>query len=107
MFNPGAFATTGNTFVLGNASREYSSLRSNPYRNENLTASKRFALGSRVKGKLQVDFYNAFNRALLSSSPNTSVNTDPANPNPSFGLVTGVSQTNSNRQGQATLKLEF
>jgi len=107
MFNTAAFATTGNTFVLGDASREYSSLRSNPYRNENLTASKRFSFGSRVKGKIQVDFYNAFNRALLSSSPNTRVNTDPANPNPSFGLVTGISQTNSNRQGQATLKLEF
>jgi hypothetical protein len=107
MFNPAAFAATGSDFVLGNAQREYSSLRGNPYRNENLNASKRFSLGDNVKILLQVDFFNAFNRALLSSSPNTSVNTSASDPNPSFGYVTGGSQTNPNRQGQGTLRIEF
>lgn len=107
MFNPAAFAPTGDDFVLGNAQREYSSLRGSPFRNESLNASKRFSLGDRVRLKLQVDFFNAFNRALLSSSPNTSMNTSATDPNPSFGYVTGGSQVNSNRQGQATLRIEF
>jgi hypothetical protein len=107
MFNPAAFAPTGSDFILGNGQREYSSLRGNPFRNENINASKRFSIGDRVTVKLQVDFFNAFNRALLSSSPNTSVNTSSSNPNPSFGYVTGGSQTNSNRQGQGTLRIEF
>jgi hypothetical protein len=107
MFNPSAFAATGSDFVLGNAIRTYSQLRSGPIRNENLNASKSFAIGDRVRFKLQVDFFNAFNRALLSSSPNTTVNTSASNPNPSFGYVTSGSQSNSNRQGQGTLRVEF
>lgn len=107
MFNIAAFAPTGSDYVLGNAQREYSSLRSNPYRNENLSASRAFTIHDRVKLKLQVDFFNAFNRALLSSTPNTGMNTTAASPNPSFGLVTSGSQSNTNRQGQGTLRIEF
>jgi Carboxypeptidase regulatory-like domain len=107
MFNIAAFSPTGSDYVLGNAQRGYSSLRGNPYRNENLSASKSFTVHDDIRFKLQVDFFNAFNRALLSSSPNTNMNTTAASPNPAFGLVTGGSQTNSNRQGQASLRIEF
>jgi hypothetical protein len=101
MFNPAAFASTGSNYVLGNAAREYSSLRGTPYRNENLTARKSFPIGERVKATIQVDFYNAFNRALISATPDTNIE-DSA-----FGRVTPGSQSNTNRQGQGMLKLEF
>jgi hypothetical protein len=101
MFNPAAFTDTGSDYVLGNAAREYSSLRGNPYRNENLTARKSFPIGEWVKATLQVDFYNAFNRALLGASPDTNIR------DTSFGRVTGGGQSNSNRQGQGMLKIEF
>ncbi len=101
MFNPAAFAKTGSDYVLGDAIRNYSSLRGAGTRNENLSAKKMFTIAERVKVGFQVDFYNAFNRAILSTSPDTGVQ------NSTFGKVTGKSQTNSNRQGQATLRIEF
>jgi hypothetical protein len=101
MFNPAAFAYTGSDYVLGDAAREYSSLRGTPYRNENLTARKSFPIGERVKATFQVDFYNAFNRALIGSGPDTNVQ-DTA-----FGRANSGGQSNTNRQGQGMLKLEF
>lgn len=101
MFNPAAFADTGSDYVLGNSTRNYSSLRGSPTRNENLSAKKMFTIADRIKTGFQVDFYNVFNRAILSSGPDTGVR------DPSFGYVTGKGQQNSNRQGQATLRFEF
>lgn len=100
MFAPGAFAETGSPYILGNASREYSSLRGTPTHNENVSAKKIFS-AERVKFILQVDYYNIFNRAVFSSSPDTNID-DPA-----FGRITSASQANSNRQGQGTLRVEF
>jgi len=100
MFDPAAFVDTGSPYVLGNASREYSSLRGAPTHNENLSAKKSFSADS-VKFVLQADFYNVFNRAVFSSTPDTNVD-DTA-----FGRMTGASSGSSNRQGQATLRVEF
>lgn len=100
MFDPAAFADTGSPYVLGNASREYSSLRGTPTHNENLSAKKIFSAES-LKFILQADFYNVFNRTVFNSGPDTNVD-DTA-----FGRITGASSGSPNRQGQGSLKIEF
>lgn len=101
MFNPAAFADTGSPYVLGNAARLYSSLRGAPTHNENLSAKKVF-YAEGLKFILQADFYNAFNRAVFSSQPDTNVDSG------TFGYMTGQGGVNNtNRQGQGTLRVEF
>ena len=100
LFNTAAFAPTSSQYVIGNAYRNYSELRNPPIRNENLGATKNFLIGDHVRGSVRVEFFNAFNRAIF-TAPTTNV--DDAN----FGQAKTAMQTNPNRQGQGTLRLEF
>lgn len=94
-----AFANTG-AFQLGNAVRAYPALRTPPLRIENFNASKAFQITEHVKASLRVDYFNAFNRTQL-QGPDL-VSTDST-----FGQVTNLSSQISNRQGQATFRIEF
>jgi hypothetical protein len=75
-------------------------LRNPPYRNENFNAMKHFTFGERVTGTLRVDYFNAFNRTVL-QAPDADANDS------TFGEITNTSQSNANRHGQATFRLEF
>jgi hypothetical protein len=94
-----AFADTG-AWQLGNAIRAYSTLRSPPTRIENFDGIKTFVLGDRVHASIRVDYFNAFNRTQLQAP-------DMNNLDPTFGQITNLSSQISNRQGQATFRLEF
>ena len=100
MFNTNAFQATSSQYVLGNAVRNYSELRGEPYRNENISAEKDFLIGERVKASIQAQFFNAFNRTIF-GNPDTNVNDN------TYGQVTGKTQTNPNRQAQLTGRIEF
>jgi len=47
-----------------------------------------------------VDYFNAFNRTQLESADNNSLDS-------TFGQITNLSSQISNRQGQATFRVEF
>jgi len=99
IFNPNTFQPTS-TFELGDAARNYSSVRGVGTKNENLNLAKHWAIADGANFAVQFDWFNAFNRALLSGG-----NTDASLSN--FGYVTGVGQANSNRQGQISARIEF
>jgi hypothetical protein len=99
IFDPNAFQATG-TYELGDAARTYSSVRGIGTRNENLNLAKHFALFDGASFTIQFDWFNAFNRALLSGG-NTNVSV------PGFGYVTSAGQANPNRQGQISGRIEF
>ena len=94
-----AFVNTG-PFELGNSVRAYAALRTPPLRVENFAALKYFSITERVKATLRVDYFNAFNRTRLQRPDMDSLHT-------TFGQITNLSSQLSNRQGQATFRLEF
>jgi hypothetical protein len=98
-FPTNAFVNTG-PWQLGNAVRTYASLRTPPLRIENFDAIKTFPIEGRVRVSLRLDYFNAFNRTQL-QGPDTN-STDST-----FGQITSLSSGISNRQGQATFRLEF
>jgi hypothetical protein len=98
-FNTSAFVNTGQ-WQLGNSKRAYAALRTPPLRIENFAALKYFQLTERVKATLRVDYFNAFNRTQLQPPDTNSLDT-------TFGQITNLSSQISNRQGQATFRLEF
>ncbi|MGD0471067.1 MAG: carboxypeptidase-like regulatory domain-containing protein [Terriglobales bacterium] len=98
-FTTNAFALT-TPYALGDGMRHYPGLRNPPYRNENFNAMKHFTFGERVTGTLRVDYFNAFNRTVL-QAPDADANDS------TFGEITNTSQSNANRHGQATFRLEF
>jgi hypothetical protein len=75
-------------------------LRTPPLRIENFAGFKTFKLGESVRAILRVDYFNAFNRTQL-NGPDTEVEDS------TFGQVTNLGSQISNRQGQATFRLEF
>jgi hypothetical protein len=98
-FNTSAFVNTGQ-WQLGNSKRAYAALRTPPLRIENFAALKYFQLTERVKATLRVDYFNAFNRTQLQPPDTNSLDT-------TFGQIINLSSQISNRQGQATFRLEF
>lgn len=98
-FTTNAFALTA-PFALGNAVRNYPSLRSPPLRIEDFDAIKYFHITNKVLATLRVDYFNAFNRTQL-QGPDTNASDS------TFGQITNLSSQISNRQGQATFRLEF
>jgi Carboxypeptidase regulatory-like domain len=98
-FTTDAFANTG-PWALGNAVATYSSLRTPPLRIENFDAIKKFSITERVQASVRVDYFNAFNRTQLQSPDANSLDS-------TFGQITNLSSQISNRQGQATFRLEF
>ncbi len=98
-FTTNAFVNTG-PWAIGDAKRSYAALTTPPYRAENFDALKTFSISERVRLILRLDYFNAFNRTQfqppdLNSSDST------------FGEVTSTGSQISNRQGQATFRVEF
>jgi hypothetical protein len=98
-FSTSAFANTG-PWQLGSSKRAYSQLRTPPLRMESFDAIKSFHFGEHVRASLRVDYFNAFNRTKLASPDNNSLDS-------TFGEITSLSSQISNRQGQATFRVEF
>ena len=98
-FPTNAFANTG-AFALGDAVRSYAALRSPPLRIENFDAIKYFHITEQVRASLRVDYFNAFNRTQLQAPDQNSLDS-------TFGQVNSLSSQISNRQGQATFRVEF
>lgn len=98
-FTTDAFVNTG-AFQLGDAMRAYPSLRTPPLGIENFDAIKTFHLSERVQASLRVDYFNAFNRTQFQAPDTNSLDS-------TFGQITNLSSQISNRQGQATFRVEF
>ena len=98
-FPTNAFVNTG-AFQLGDAVRSYAALRTPPLRIENFDVIKYFHLTDRLQASLRVDYFNAFNRTQLAPPDQNSLDS-------TFGQITGLYSQISNRQGQATFRLEF
>jgi len=98
-FTTDAFSNTG-PWELGSSKRAYSELRTPPLRMESFDAIKSFHLGEHVHASLRVDYFNAFNRTRFQAPDNNSLDS-------TFGQITNLSSQLSNRQGQATFRVEF
>jgi Carboxypeptidase regulatory-like domain/TonB dependent receptor len=98
-FPTNAFVNTG-PWALGNSVRSYASLRTPPLRLENFDAIKTFPIEGRVRLSLRLDYFNAFNRTQLQAPDGNSVDS-------TFGQITNLSSQISNRQGEATFRIEF
>jgi hypothetical protein len=94
-----AFPNTG-PWAVGDSKRAYAALRSPPLRIENFDAIKYFHITERVVASLRVDYFNAFNRTRLQGPDMNSLDS-------TFGEITNLSSQISNRQGQATFRVEF
>ncbi len=98
VINKAAFTDPG-PWVLGNAPRVLGGLR-NPFQlNENLAVAKYFPIGEHVRLKLEMEYFNIFNRVIF-GGPDTNFN------DANFGLVIN-SQANAPRQGQGHLAITF
>ncbi len=95
--NPAAFQAPG-LFTFGSAAREYANLRAPNFKNESVGLIKRTRLFERLDLTFRAEFFNVFNRVVF-SAPNGNVS------QATFGRVTG--QSNTPRQGQVSLRLEF
>ena len=98
VLNASAFSDPG-PWAIGNEPRYLSGMRSPFQLNEDVAVAKYFPLGERVKLKLEMEYFNIFNRVLF-GSPDT--NLYDAN----FGKVIN-SQANTPRQGQGHLEIRF
>jgi hypothetical protein len=98
-FTTNAFANTG-PWALGSAVRAYRAMRTPPLRIEHFDLIKTFRIGERVRASIRLDYFNAFNRTQLQQPDNNSLDS-------TFGQITNLSSQISNRQGQATFRVEF
>jgi hypothetical protein len=98
-FPTNAFVNTG-PWAVGNSVRAYPALRSPPLRVENFDAIKSFHITEGIVASLRVDYFNAFNRTRLAQPDTNSLDS-------TFGQITNLSSQISNRQGQATFRVEF
>ena len=98
-FTTSAFKNT-DPWAVGDSKRAYAALRTPPLRVENFAVMKHFAITEGVKATLRVDYFNAFNRTQLQAPDTNSLDS-------TFGMITNLSSQISNRQGQATFRLEF
>lgn len=98
-FSTNAFQNTG-PWELGNAKRSYAELRTPRFLMENFDAIKSFQLWERLRASIRIDYFNAFNRTQFQAPDNNSLDS-------TFGQITNLSSQISNRQGQATFRVEF
>jgi hypothetical protein len=94
-----AFVNTG-PWGVGNSVRAYPALRTPPLRIENFDAIKSFHITEGIVASLRVDYFNAFNRTRLEQPDNNSLDS-------TFGQITNLNSQISNRQGQATFRVDF
>jgi hypothetical protein len=98
VINKADFSDPG-PWVLGNGPRVIGGLR-NPFNyNENIAFAKYFAIGERVKIKLEIEYFNVLNRVIFGSPD---LNYEDSN----FGRVIN-SQSNTQRQGQGHIEVRF
>ncbi len=69
IFNPAAFVDSP-AYTLADTKRNFGELRQPAYYDESLGARKKFFLGERFTGILQVDYFNAFNRTRFNGPDN-------------------------------------
>ena len=98
-FTTNAFANNG-SWEVGDALRAYGSLRTPPLRLENFDIIKTFHIFDRLQASLRVDYFNAFNRTRFQSPDSNSLDS-------TFGQIATLSSQITNRQGQATFRIEF
>jgi hypothetical protein len=96
-FTTNAF-TPSPYYGIGNAPRNDVNIHSQNNAKENLSAMKYFHATDRVTMTLRCDYFNAFNRTIL-SAPDNDIDDS------TFGMVT--SESASNRQGQANFQVRF
>jgi hypothetical protein len=94
-----AFSNTG-PWQIGDSRRAYAALRTPPLRVENFDLIKNFEISHHVRAVVRLDYFNAFNRTQLQAPDMNSLDS-------TFGEITNLSSQISNRQGQATFRLEF
>jgi len=99
LINIAAYTNTGNEYVLGNAQRNYSSVRGPWYPVENFSAKKTFHFTEGTSFSLRMDYFNALNR-VQSPQPVTTLGST------NFGQVT-TKFSPANRQGQAQATFNF
>ncbi len=98
VINSAAFQDPG-PWAIGDEQRYVGRMRT-PFRlNEDVSLAKYFPVGERVKFKLEMEYFNIFNRVIF-GSPDTNLN------DANFGLVIN-NQNNKPRQGQALLSVNF
>jgi hypothetical protein len=100
IFTTDAFTPTTSQYQLGDTARNYASLRSAPYRDEDISLMKRFSFHENVNASLRMDYFNAFNRTRF-NGPDTNILDS------TFGEVTSQGSSLINRQGQITLRVQF
>jgi hypothetical protein len=98
-FTTNSFQNTG-PWQVGNSQRSYSAFRAPPLRIESFDAIKTFRIGEYVRASVRVDYFNAFNRTQFGEPDTNSLDS-------TFGQMTNLSSQISNRQGQATFRVEF
>jgi hypothetical protein len=98
-FTTNAFQNTG-PWEIGNSARAYSALRTTPLRFESFDVIKTFRIWEGLQASIRLDYFNAFNRTRF-PHPNTNSLSS------SFGKITNLSSLISNRQGQASFRVEF
>jgi hypothetical protein len=101
LFSTNAWSNTGSEYVLGNANRNYNSVRGPWYPVENLSAKKLFHITEGTSFTLRMDYFNAFNRVQAPfpttrrSAPPTSARS-PASSRPPTARDRPSSSTTSN-----------
>ena len=98
-FSTNAFQNTG-PFELGTAERAYRALRTPPLRLESFNVIKSFHIWESLQASVRLDYFNAFNRTQFQSPDNNSLDS-------TFGQITNLTSQISNRQGQATFRIDF
>lgn len=97
-----AFVSTSGTYVLGNALRNITEFRNPGFYQEDLKATKKFALTERVNLELEMNYFNLLNRTRF-NNPSDNNNVDNGS---NFGLI-NAGQQNSPRQGQISGRISF
>jgi hypothetical protein len=99
-FSTNAFASTTGSYTLGNAVRNYGELRDPGIYDEDVNASKKFALGEKVSFLLEMSYFNSLNRTYF-ENPNANIDNTS-----NYGFVPSGQQNNP-RQGQLKGVLTF
>lgn len=102
VLNAAAFSNPGN-WAIGDEKRYLGSIRNQFQANENLALAKYFGIGEHVKFKIEMEYFNLFNRVIFSGG-NCGIVTSLADPN--FGKSINC-QNNTPRQGQAHFAVTF
>jgi Carboxypeptidase regulatory-like domain len=98
-FTTNAFQNTG-PFELGTAERAYRAMRTPPLRLESFNVIKSFHIWESLQASVRLDYFNAFNRTQFQQPDNNSLDS-------TFGQITNLTSQISNRQGQATFRIDF